>query len=166
MRPRILALVLAAVITCPFAAHADGRAVRLKWQDAASLARGRTAIVTTTGGAKRKGRIANFTPEAILFEDSKKGTVPRPDVAEIRVVDYVGNGRHVGKMLGGAAGLLAGLLTAAVVGLDEAAGNQDRNKAIAVVSVVGGLPAGMIGGYLLGRRLDKQVTIVRILPEP
>ena len=36
---------------------------------------------------------------------------------------------------------------------------------VAAVLAVGGLPLGLLAGHYIGRRADKEVTIIRIIPE-
>jgi hypothetical protein len=59
--------------------------------------------------------------------------------------------------------LAGGLLGAAVVGLDETSQHKGRDKVTAGVLAVAGLPVGLIVGYLIGRRADREVTIIQII---
>jgi hypothetical protein len=68
-------------------------------------------------------------------------------------------------MIGGAAGLLGGLIGAVAVGMDETSSHKGRDKVVAGILAVGGLPLGLLAGYFLGRQLDKEVTVIRIIPE-
>jgi hypothetical protein len=53
---------------------------------------------------------------------------------------------------------------AVAIGLKEDTAHKDRNKVLAGAAGLGGLPAGLICGYLLGRQADKEVTLIRIIP--
>ena len=103
--------------------------------------------------------------DGISFESGKTARLGRSSIAEIRLIDYVGNGRYIGKMVGGAAGLTAGLLGMVAVGMKENTEHKDRNKVLAAVFAVSGLPLGLLGGYYLGKRADREVTVIRIIPE-
>jgi uncharacterized protein with ACT and thioredoxin-like domain len=43
--------------------------------------------------------------------------------------------------------------------------HKGRDKVLAGILAVGGLPLGLLAGYLLGRQIDKEVTVIRIIPE-
>lgn len=103
--------------------------------------------------------------DGISFEGDKTARMGRSAIAEIRLVEYVGNGRRIGKMAGGAVGLMAGLLGAVAVGLKEDTPHKDRNKVLATVFAVAGLPLGLLAGYYLGKQADREVTVIRIIPE-
>jgi hypothetical protein len=140
----------------------ESRAVQLKWADATQLVLGKQVVVLTAAH-RYKGRAVAADAGSLSLE---KATIRRVDVAEIRLVEYVGNGRHIGKLVGGGTGLLAGIIGGVAVGLDETGTHKERDKALAVTSIVAGLPAGLAAGYFLGRLADKQTTILRIIPEP
>ena len=127
------------------------------------LVRGKQVTVTTVQGAKHKGRVAEADADSLSLEKAPR--IPRPQVAEIRLVEYAGGGRRIGKLLGGAFGFLGGILAAVAVGMDETSSHKDRDKAVATVCAIGGLPGGLVGGYYLGRLADREVTILRIIPE-
>jgi hypothetical protein len=59
---------------------------------------------------------------------------------------------------------VAGLVGAVAVGLNETSSHKDQNRAVAALLAIGGLPVGLITGYLLGRQADKEVIIIRIVP--
>jgi hypothetical protein len=159
-----LALALLLLGCQQFATAAEVRTVRLRWEGLGGMIGGRKVSVRTIDGARHKGRVQAVDADAILFEKGRNRRVARTSVAEIRMTEYAGNGRRWGKLIGGAVGLMAGLLGAVAVGLKEDTSHKDRNKALATVLAVGGLPAGLLGGYYLGRLADKEITVIQIIP--
>jgi hypothetical protein len=121
--------------------------------------------VITTGGATYKGTVRVFYPDFLALSGGSEPRLRRTEIAEIRLTEYVGNGRRLGKRLGGAIGLVGGLLGAVVVGMDETSTHKGRDKAVAAVLAVGGLPLGLLAGHYIGRQADKEVTLIRIIPE-
>lgn len=157
-------LILALLVTGQPSVAADTHPVRLRWVDLGGLIQGKQASVTTADGSTRKGRVRAVEDNAILFENSKTPPVDRTKVAELRMVEYVGNGRSRGKFLGGMVGLVAGLVGAAAIGSKEGSGHRTGDKVLAGTLGIGGFPLGLAAGYLLGRQADKQVTVIHIIP--
>lgn len=161
VRTRIL-VTLWLLLAMAHTALADVRIIRVRWPELDGLVLDKQVSIFTTAGQTLKGRVSAIDAGAILLS-GKTPRVARADVAEIRITDYAGNGRRIGKLVGGAVGLTAGLIGAVAVGMDETSSHKGRDKAIATISAVGGLPAGLAAGYYLGRQADKQVAIIRIV---
>lgn len=163
---RKLWLFVAALLLAAQAAPAARTStVQMRWNDAIDLVRGRTAEIVTTSGAKHKGKVAGADADSISLEKTPGAAIPRKDIAEIRLVQYAGNGRSIGKKLGGAVGLIGGLIAAVAVGMNETSTHKGRDKVVATLCIVGGLPGGLAGGYFLGRLADKETTVIRIIPQ-
>jgi hypothetical protein len=156
--------LMALLLSTQAAPAARTSTVQMRWDDAIHLVRGRTAEIVTASGAKRKGRVAAADAGSISLE-APGAPIARTDVAEIRLVQYLGNGRSIGKKLGGAVGLLGGVIAAVAVGMNETSSHKDRDKAVAALCIAGGLPGGLAGGYFLGRLADKETTVIRIIPQ-
>ncbi len=60
---------------------------------------------------------------------------------------------------------MGGLIGAVAIGMDETSSHKGRDKVVAGILAVGGFPFGLLAGYLLGRQIDKEVTVIRIIPE-
>jgi len=159
-------LVAALLLTFQSLALAsDAQAVRLRWSDAGDLVRGKRITVITTGGATYKGTVRVFYPDFLALAGGSEPRIRRAEIAEIRLTEYVGNGRRMGRRLGGAIGLAGGLRTAVVVGLDETSTHKGRDKAVAAVLAAGWITLGLLAGHYIGRQADKEVTVIRIIPE-
>ncbi len=116
-------------------------------------------------GLTHKGRVHQVNADGIYFETGKTLKVDRTAVRRIRLIRYVGNGRRFGKLVGGGAGLMFGLIGAAALGM-EPGSNKGGKKAAVYALGIGGLPAGLLGGYYLGRAADREVTVIEVIPEP
>ena len=164
---RFLCLLLVALLLVPEPPAFAGqtRSVRLRWADLDALIRGRQVSVSTTGGATHKGTVRAIDADSLSLTGGSNPRLPRAEIAEIRVTAFNGNGRHFGMKVGGALGLLGGLVGAVAVGLDETSTHKGRDKVVAGILAVGGLPLGLLTGYLLGRQADKEITVIRIIPE-
>lgn len=137
--------------------------ISLRRQEAGAIIRGKKVTVIPTSGAKKSGLVIDLEPDLTL---EGAGAIPWADIKEIRFVEYSGDGRRIGKKIGGAVGLMGGILGAVAVGMDETSAHKSRDKAVATGLAVGGLPFGLVLGYLAGRRADKETTIITIAPEP
>lgn len=164
MRTAGLALGLAFAAAIQPALAGQVRTVRLRWADLPGAIDGRQVSIKTVAGTTRKGRVQAVENDAIVLENKKAPRVDRISIAEIRVTEYLGNGRRIGKLLGGTAGLLFGLAGAAAIGMREGSAHRTSDKVLAGTLGAGGLPLGLLGGYFLGRLTDKEVTVIQIIP--
>ncbi len=120
--------------------------------------------MTMNDGLTHQGRVHHVDADAIYFETGKALKVDRAAVRQIRLIRYVGNGRRFGKLVGGGAGLMFGLIGAAALGMEQGSNKGGKKAAVYAVGI-GGLPAGLLGGYYLGRAADREVTVIEVIPE-
>ena len=165
MRCLSLLLVVFLLVPEPLAFGGQTKSVRMRWADLDNLIRAQRVSVSTTGGATHKGTVRAIDADSLSLAGGAHPRLLRAEITEIRVTEFAGNGRRAGKMIGGAAGLLGGLIGAVAVGMDETSSHKDRDKVVAGILAVGGLPLGLLAGYFLGRQIDKEVTVIRIIPE-
>jgi hypothetical protein len=165
MRYLSLLLVALLVVPEPLTFASETKSIRMRWADMDSLIRGRRVSVSTTGGTTLKGTVRAIDSDSLSLTGGANPRLRRSEITEIRVTEFTGNGRHLGKLAGGAAGLLGGLIGAVAIGMDETSPHKGRDKVVAGILAVGGLPIGLLAGYLLGRQIDKEVTVIRIIPE-
>jgi hypothetical protein len=165
MRSISLLLVSLLVVAEPLAFAGQTKAVRMRWGDLDNLIRGQRVSVSTSGGATYRGTVRAFDSESLSITGGSNPRLRRAEIAEVRLTEFAGNGRHLGKLIGGAAGLLGGLTGAVAIGMDETSTHKGRDKVVAGILAVGGLPIGLLAGYFLGRQIDKEVTVIRIIPE-
>jgi len=141
-------------------ANAAPAPVSMRWDDLGPMIRNqRVEVRSDTGWVK--GRAVRTEPDRMILENA---TIRRDRISEVKVVQYSGEARRLGKFLGGAVGLVGGLLGALAIGLQESPPPSMGEKAAAGALAVGGLPGGMLAGYLIGRALDRKVTLIRVIP--
>jgi hypothetical protein len=165
MRHLCLLLVALLVLPEPLVFAGQTKSVRMRWADLDNLIREQRVSLSTTGGKSYKGKVRDFDADSLSYTGGSNPRLRRAEIAEIRLTAYAGNGRHFGKLVGGAIGLVAGLIGAVAIGMDETSAHKERDKVLAGLVGVGGLPIGLLTGYLLGRQIDKEVTVIRIIPE-
>ena len=165
MRHLSLLLVALLVLPEPLAFAGQTKSVRMRWTDLDTLIHGQRVSSSTTGGKSYKGKVRAFDADSLSLTGGANPRLRRVEIAEIRLTVFAGNSRHFGKLVGGAIGLVAGLIGAVAVGMDETSAYKERNKVLAGVVGGGGLPIGLLTGYLLGRQIDKEVTVIEIIPE-
>jgi hypothetical protein len=173
---RLSMLLLATVTVLGLSANgfASERQIEIRWSELGAFLQGGKLI---GGGAKAmlmlpngtivEGQIAGVEKEQIALNVSKssdkqaypKGrvSIPRSLVTTIRLTQTKGYGR--------AFGTIAGLLGGAGLGTLVALSYDDQSASSAARAGVLGLWAGTtVGGYYVGRSLDRKTTIIRILP--
>jgi len=165
MRHLCLLLVALLLLPQPLAFAGQTKSVRMRWADLDNLIRGQRVSLSTTDGKSYKGKVQAFDADSLSLTGGSNPRLRRMEIAEIRLTAFAGNGRRFGKLVGGAIGLMAGLLGAVVFGMNETSAHKDRDKVLAGIVGIGGFPIGLLTGYLLGRQIDKEVTIIRIVPE-
>jgi hypothetical protein len=165
MRYLSLLLVALLILPEPLAFARQTRSVRMSWADLDNLIRGQRVSLSTTGGTTLKGTVRAIDADSLSLTGGSNPRLRRAEITEIRVTEFTGNGRHFGKLAGGAVGLLGGLIGAVAVGMDETSSHKGRDRVLAGMLAAGGLPLGLLAGYFLGRQIDKEVTIIRIVPE-
>jgi hypothetical protein len=150
------------------AAAADPASVTVHWTELSTYVDGRKVALVLPGGAAVEGKARGVDAAGLHLRVTKtsdrnalrKGEqeIPRESVSVLRVTRY----RKLGRILCTAGGIAA-------VGLAMAAQNIDTSEGSVVVLVPAVTAAGMagagVGGYFIGKRIDRQVTEVRIVPE-
>ena len=121
--------------------------------------------LTLAQGTKIKGEAIAVREGALLLDVKKasksyeKGNalIPRASLSLIKVEREGGSwGRRLGTVIGVLTGLVVGGYVAARAG----------NSAAAVIPLFLGMAsAATIGGYYAGRGLDKQATLIRVVPD-
>ena len=170
MLARVLAVVsLLALASAGFSrdtVHLDAR-----WAVLPTLVTGETVSVPLAGGVKVEGRVQSVEPDGLVLEVGKtsnkalypkgRATIPRAAITELHITRYVGEWRRRGKMLGGAIGLASGLVAMAVIGLDETSQSSKTAQGAKAVGAFAGLfGGGLVGGWLLGRAADREITVI------
>jgi hypothetical protein len=139
----------------------------LRWNELESAIAGQQVRMVLPGGARIEGRALAVQPEALIIKITKtsdkklqskgEASVPRSAVSVLQLVKTGNRWRAVGTTVG--LGLVAAAGTAIAIRTHVSAEN--------LLKYVGYGSAGMlgagIGGYFIGRRADRHVTIIRIV---
>lgn len=154
-------VVLLAAVLCQHSLWAGAkRTVQVRWEELNGMIAGERVTVEGNFPAAR-GRVVTVDPAGIDLDTGRRLT--REAVKRIRLVRHAGNGRSIGRRIGGAAGLGLGLAGAAVIGLTQEWRSTSNQKAATVALAAGGLPAGLIIGHLLGRKMDEEVVWIELV---
>jgi hypothetical protein len=150
-----LALAAFTTTTC-FAG--EPRQLDLRWNELGNrLGRSKVALVLPDA-TRVKGRVHGVEAEGLRLKTSKGETlIPRKSVKFLRVIEY----RSIGRL----ACTVGAIAAAAAI---TVAGSQDiyEGSLLIIVPAVGaaGTVGAGVGGYYLGKALDKKVTEIRVIP--
>jgi hypothetical protein len=146
----------------------DSAFVTLHWNELSPYVEGRKVALVLPGGTAIEGKARKADAAGLHLQVTKtsdrkslrKGeqVIPRESVSVLEATRY----RKWGRILCTVGG-------AAAVGLAMAARNIDTSEGAAVILVpavtAGGMAGAGVGGYYLGKRIDRQVTEIRIVPD-
>jgi hypothetical protein len=148
------------------AATAGTSKVEVRWNELSPLILGHTVSLVLPGGAAIAGEVEAVRDDSLALDvrkssDSKvqpKGTasIPRASVTTLQMDDTKGTG---GRILGVVVGVLVGM----VAGGEIDAHASRFNEAAAVGTFTGVSIAGAVGGYYVGRSVDRHTTIIRVI---
>jgi len=139
----------------------------LRWNELESAIAGQQVRMVLPGGARIDGRAMAVQPEALIIKITKtsgkklqskgEASVPRSAVWVLQLVKTGIRWRVIGTTLG--PGLIAAAGTAIAIRTHVSAENLSKYVGYGSAGLLG---AG-IGGYLIGKRADRHVTIIRIV---
>jgi hypothetical protein len=143
--------------------------VELKWSELGARAAGHKVALVLPEGTHVEGKVRAVEPHGLRMRVSKtsdrrvvrKGDqiIPRQSISVVRVTEY----RKLGRLL----------VTTGTVGAASAlvaTNYPDIYEGPAVIAVPAVVAAGLIGlgigAYFIGKRIDRTVTEIRVVPEP
>lgn len=146
----------------------EPRRLQLSWNELGPRITGHKVALVLPNATHIEGKVRSVEPDGLRLDLSKtsdrellpKGErlIPRQSVSLMRVTEY----RKLGRLLvtSGALAMAAGIVATSYPDLYEGA-------AVAIVPAVtaGGFVGVGLGGYYAGKRLDKTVTEIQILPD-
>jgi hypothetical protein len=149
------------------AAAGDG-SVSVHWSELGPYVEGRHVALVLPGGTAIEGKARGADAAGLHLRVTKtsdrkvlrKGeqAIPPESISVLQVTQY----RKLGRILCTVGGIAA-------VGAAMAAQNIDTSEGAAVILVPAVTAAGMagagVGGYYIGKRIDRQVTEIRIVRE-
>jgi hypothetical protein len=150
---------------------ADAAALmHVKWEGL-TVVTGNTVSIAMPGGAVITGKATSVESDALVVDVRKtsdrtaypKGVVrvPRATLHRFEMQTKGKVGRAVGIPVGFVVGFAGGL--GAWIGIQGGILN-DKNPTAATVAWIGLAAAGTVGGCFLGNSIDKQWTVIEILP--
>jgi hypothetical protein len=150
---------------------ADAAALmHVKWEGL-TVVTGHTVSIAMPGGAVIAGKATGVESDALVVDVRKtsdrtaypKGVVrvPRATLHRFEMQTKGRVGRSVGTPVGFVVGFGAGLGAAIVI---DGGILSDNNPTGAAVAWIGLAAAGTVAGYFLGNSIDKQWTVIEILP--
>jgi hypothetical protein len=150
---------------------ADAAALmHVKWEGL-TVVTGSTVSIAMPGGAVITGKATSVESDALVVDVRKtsdrtaypKGVVrvPRATLHRFEMQTKGKVGRAVGIPVGFVVGFAGGL--GAWIGIQGGILN-DKNPTAATVAWIGLAAAGTVGGCFLGNSIDKQWTVIEILP--
>jgi len=143
----------------------EPRQLQMKWSELDSIIAGRKVALVLPSGTHIRGKVLKVEPEGLRLNIAKtsdrkaqpKGEhlIPRQSVSVLRYTEY----RKIGRLIGTLA-----LPAAVAAGALAATPSYLEGGAIAVAAGAGtGCVVGaVIGGYYIGKRVDKKVTEIRV----
>ena len=145
---------------------AESRPLELKWGELSPIIGGQRVQLVLPEGTAIKGEAIAVREEALVMDvqgtsnakayPKGSATIPRASVTLIQVERRRGSwGRKLGTVVGVLSGVVLGGYAAAVTADSASAG---------IATFLGIASAGTVGGYYVGKRLDKQVTLIKIVP--
>jgi hypothetical protein len=149
-------------------AQAATETVILRWSELSSAIGNQEVTVFLSGNVRIQGRAEQVEPDALVMTIRKtsdeqaypKGSVsiPRVSVSEVRLKRVKGLGRLIGAAGAGTAAGLGSLPWA----LSESRINvEDSTRGAQWLAITA---AATVGGYFLGRLIDKKETIIHLAP--
>ena len=172
MSSHIIQLQYASILMCALccaapAAVASSNQVELKWSELAPLIIGQKVKLVLPGGPEIKGLAVAVREDALVLNVKKtsdrkaypkgQNVIPRASMSTLQLETKHGSG---GRTIGVIAGALGGL----ILGGDLVA-HIATSEAVGISTFFGVSTGSTIAGYYLGKRYDRNVTIIRILPE-
>lgn len=165
MKPylRIL-LLLCAAAAVPAVARTSH--IEVKWNELSPLILGHTVTIVLPAGATVSGEAVAVRDDALMLEvrrtsDSRiqpkgQASIPRSSVTTLQISETKAVG---GRVLGVVLGLLIGM-----VGGGEIAAHADQREGPAVATFTAVAVTGAVGGYYLGKSVDRHTTMIRVVP--
>ena len=142
--------------------------LQMKWSELDSVIAGRKVALVLPSGTHIQGKVLRVEPEGLRLNIAKtsdrkaqpKGEhlIPRQSVSVLRYTEY----RKIGRLVG-----TLGLPAAVAVGALAATPSYLEGGAIAAAAAArtGCVVGAAIGGYYIGKRVDKNITEIRVARE-
>ena len=140
--------------------------MEVRWNELSPLILGHTVTLVLPGGAAISGQTVAVRDDVLVLDvrrtsDSRvqpKGsaTIPRSSVTTIQMQETRGVG---GRVLGTIVGVLVGMVAGGEI---VAHSNMSEGPGVSTFTAVG--VSGAVGGYYLGKSVDRHTTTIRVVP--
>ena len=148
---------------------ADGpRQTQMKWNEIPPLVTGKKVALVLPAGTEIQGKVLSVEPEGLRMKISKtsnrhdmaKGErlVPRQSVSVLRMTHYGKWGRIIGTTAPIAAALIA-------VSAQDISVYEGPLVVAVPAAIAAGTAGASVGGYFIGKRIDRRETYIRIAPD-
>jgi hypothetical protein len=158
---RVICLVAVSLGPASLQAAVPGE---IRWSELAALVVGHQVSIPLPGGVVVAGEALSVRDDSLMLDiartsDRKRYAngqtpIPRALITELRLVERRGAG---GRILGTAVGALAGIVAGA-----EIAAHGTQREAAAVSTFSATAIACTVGGYFVGRSVDRHSRLLRI----
>jgi uncharacterized protein YcfJ len=145
---------------------AESRPLELKWGELSPIIGGQQVQLVLPEGTAIQGEAIAVREEALVMDVKStsnakaypKGsaTIPRASITLIQVERRRGSW---GRKLGTVVGVLSGLVLGGYVAAETA-----DSAGPGIATFLGIASAGTVGGYYVGKELDRRVTLIKIVP--
>ena len=158
-----LVAMLALLCAGQQAGMGESKPLEMRWNELAPLIGGQRVEVLLNDGIKVKGEVIAVREDTILLDVSAaakgypkgNGTVARSSLMQINLERRRG---AWGRTLGTVLGILTGLTVGGYAAAHTDSAGAGIPTFLGISSAIG------TGGYYLGKRLDRRVTKIRIVP--
>jgi len=172
MTGRVTVLKCAVTLVCALCfapvAPASASQLEMKWNELGPVIAGHQVKLVLPGGAAIQGEAIAVRENTLLLDVKKnsdrrsyprgQNAIPRASVTTLQFETVRGSG-------GRTIGLIVGVLGGVILGGDLVA-HTAHSEAAAIASLFGISTGSAIAGYYSGRKHDRRITTVKILPEP
>jgi len=172
MTGRVTVLKCAVTLVCALCfapvAPASASQLEMKWNELGPVIAGHQVKLVLPGGAAIQGEAIAVRENTLLLDVKKtsdrrsyprgQNAIQRASVTTLQFETVRGSG-------GRTIGLIVGVLGGVILGGDLVA-HTSHSEAAAITSLFGISTGSAIAGYHSGRKHDRRITTVKILPEP
>jgi hypothetical protein len=157
------AIALLVALAVPFAASA--REMSIPWHDLRPFILNQKVTITTSQQVTT-ARVLSISDDALTVRNGKQTeTIARAGITTIKVTRYEGPARKIGLGAGFVFGLVMGLVAFIYFGLDETStASVAEKKAKAIAAWLGTWVGITLGGWFIGRLIDREVLVIRPIP--
>ena len=141
---------------------------RLRWTELPQLLVAHDVRVSLASGARLEGMVLSMNEDGVNLivrktSDRKahpkgQATIQKADVSVIEMIQFANGGRVVGTVVGSLGGLVAASFAAV------SAADASDSGGLGLAAFLGVLGGSILGCYYLGKKADRKITRIAIIP--